>query len=92
MLKSTELMILKCWICEIEIAEMVMILIFNLFWNWRNYILLIVICYFVTETMNSWNPTLIVDNGWVNGYDVNDNDRNDLLTINDIIWCCKVLN
>ena len=71
---------------------MVMIWILKLLWNWKNYVSLIVICYFVTETMNLWNPNLIVDNGWFNGYDVNDNDRNDQLTINDIIWCWKVLN
>ena len=47
------------------------------------------ICYLVTESINSWNPILIVDNGWVNGYDVNDNDRNDVLTIIDMIWRWK---
>ena len=82
-------MILNCWICGNEIAEIVMIWILNLLWNWQNYVLLIVICYFVTETINSWNPILIVDNGRVNGYDVNDNDRNDVLTIIDMIWRLK---
>ena len=66
-----------------------MIWSFNLHWNWQNYVLLIVICYFVTEMMNSWNPNLVVDNGWVNGHDVNDNDRNDVLTIIDLIWRWK---
>ena len=91
--KNIELMILvierKCWSSENEIAEMVMIWILNLLWNWPNYVLLIVIFYFVTENMNLWNRNLVVDKGWVNGYDVNDNDRNDLLTINDMIWCWK---
>ena len=68
---------------------MVMIWMLNLHWNWQNYILLIVICYFVTETLNSWNPNLVVDNGWAHGYDVNDNDRNDVLTIIDLIWRWK---
>ena len=68
---------------------MVMIWMLNLHWNWQNYILLIVICYFVTETLNSWNPNLVVDNGWAHGYDVNDNDRNDVLTIFDLIWRWK---
>ena len=80
---------MKCWTCENEIAEMVMIWILNLLSNWKNYVLLIVIFYFVTETINSWNPILIVDNGRVNGYDVNDNDRNDVLTIFDMIWRLK---
>ena len=60
---------------------------------WWNYVLLIVIYYFVTETMNVWNPNLVVDNGWVNCYDVNDvnyNDINDvLLTIIEMIWRWK---
>ena len=51
--------------------------------NWQNYVSLIVICYFVTETMNLRNPNMVVDNGWVNGYDVN--DRNDVLTIIEMI-------
>ena len=69
---------------------MVMIWRFELHWNWQNYVLLIVICCFVTERVYSWNPNLIVDNEWVNGYDVNDNDRNDvLLTIIEIIWRWK---
>ena len=69
---------------------MVMIWRFELHWNWQNYVLLIVICCFVTERLFSWNPNLIVDNEWVNGYDVNDNDRNDvLLTIIEIIWRWK---
>ena len=68
---------------------MLMIWIFKLLCNWQNYVLLIVICYFVTETVNSWDPNLIVENGWVNGYDVNDNDRNDVLTIIDMIWRWK---
>ena len=42
--------------------------------------------------MNSWNPILIVDNEWVNGIDVNDNDRNDVLTITDMIWRWKIMN
>ena len=36
--------------------------------------------------MNLWNQNLIVDNRWLNGYDVNDNDKHDLLTIIDMIW------
>ena len=49
-----------------------------------------VICYFVTETLNSWNPNLVVDNGWAHGYDVNDNDsNNDMFTITDMIWRWK---
>ena len=39
--------------------------------------------------MNLWNPNLVVDNGWDNGHDVNDNDRNDVLTIIDLIWRWK---
>ena len=40
--------------------------------------------------MNVWNPNLVVDNGWVNCYDVNDNDINDvLLTIIEMIWRWK---
>ena len=39
--------------------------------------------------MNLWNPNLDVDNEWINGYDVNDNDRNDVLTIIDLIWRWK---
>ena len=39
--------------------------------------------------MNLWNPHLVVDNGWVNGYDVNYNERNDVLTIIDLIWRWK---
>ena len=63
---------------------------FELHWNWQNYVLLIVICCFVTQRVYSWNPNLIVDNEWVNGYDVNDNDRYDvLLTIIEIIWRWK---
>ena len=42
--------------------------------------------------MNLWNQNLIVDNGWLNGYDVNDNDRNDMLTIIDTIWRWKIMN
>ena len=69
---------------------MVMIWRFELHLNWQNYVLLIVICCFVTQRVYSWNPNLIVDNEWVNGYDVNDNDRNDvLLTIIEIIWRWK---
>ena len=58
-----------------------MISILILLWNWQKYVYIIVICYFVSDTMiNSWDPNLIVENGWVNGYDVNDNGRNDVLT------------
>ena len=32
---------------------------------------------------------MIVDNVWVNGYDVSDNDRNDVLKIIDLIWRWK---
>ena len=39
--------------------------------------------------MNLRNPNLVVDNGWVNGHDVNDNERNDVLTIIDLIWRWK---
>ena len=58
-------------------------------WNWRNYVLLIVISYFVVETMNLRNPNLVVDNGKDNGYDVNDNGRKDVLTIIDLVWRWK---
>ena len=39
--------------------------------------------------MNLWNPNLIVDNGWFNGNDVNDNDRNDVFTNIEMIWRWK---
>ena len=39
--------------------------------------------------MNLWNPNLVVDNGKDNGYDVNDNGRNDVLTSIDLIWRWK---
>ena len=40
--------------------------------------------------MNLWNPSFVVDNGWVNGYDVNYNEsNNDVLTIIDLIWRWK---
>ena len=55
----------------LELAEL------YIFWFWF---------YFVTETMNLWNPNLIVDNGLFNGYDVNGNYRNYMLTIIDMIW------
>ena len=68
---------------------MVMIWILNLLWNWKNYVSFIVICYFVTETMNLWKPNLVVDNGWVNGYDVKNDDRNDVLIIMEMCWRSK---
>ena len=68
-----------------------------LLWNWRN--ICIIDCDFLfcsrnevliyIGTMNLRNPNLVVDNGWVNGHDVNDNDRNDVLTIIDLIWRWK---
>ena len=68
---------------------MVMIWILNLLWNWHNYVSLIVIRYFVTDTMILWNLNSIVDNGWFNGHDVNDNDRNDVLTNIELNWLWK---
>ena len=40
------------------IAEMVMIWKLNLLWNCPNDVLLIVICYFVTEMLNVCNPNI----------------------------------
>ena len=48
---------------------------------------MLVIRYFVTEMLNLWNPNWIGDNGWAIGYYVNDNDRHDVLTNIDMIWC-----
>ena len=46
-------------------------------------------CDFVIEMVNLWNPNLIVDNWLVNGYYVNDNDRNVVLTNIDMIFHWK---
>ena len=60
------------------LSEMMMILKLNSHRNWVNNVLMIVMCYFVTEMLSLWNRNCILDNGWFNGYDVNYNEINDV--------------